>query len=127
MAIYVQELERGGYNAYGGCRYDARERLILLDVFDNEKIDVTIEFASAPSELNYFEDGIDGSAPVISGNTVTVQFQDLQPSGRWQGDVIFASGAKKTIVFMANPAQPYDGTGSNDPTDDEDVDYGAHG
>lgn len=127
MAIYVTELERGGFSAYGGCRYDERERKVLLDVFDNEKIDVTMEFANAPSEFNYREDGIDGSEPVISSNSVTVQFQDLQPSGVYEIDVIFASGATKKVVFQANPAQPYDGTGTGDPTDDEDDDPGDWG
>lgn len=127
MAIYVQELQRGGFSAYGGCRYDSRERRVLLDVFDNEKIDVTIEFGTAPSQFNYYEDGIDASEPVIAGNSITLQFQDLQPSGTYEIDVMFPNGAKKKVVFMANPAQPYDGTGLNDPTDDVDVDDGAWG
>lgn len=126
MTLNVVALDRGGYSAHGGGWWDARERIVRLDVFEDEVIDVVIQFKEAPTELNYEEDGIDGATPVISGTTVTVQFQELNPNGVYEMLVFFGSGAKKRVRFQANPAQPI-ATGSITTTDDDDVDYGAWG
>jgi len=127
MAIYVTALDRGGYSAYGGCHYDPRDGgAVRLQVFENEVVPVTMEFNSAPSEFNYRENGIDGSEPAISGNSITLQFQQLNACGVYEIDVIFSDGATRTVRFIANEAQPYF-TGSITTTDDDDVDYGAHG
>lgn len=130
MAIYVNALDRGGYSAHGGAYYDPRPsaeggRCIKLDVFEDEVIDVTVEFNSAPSSTDYEEDGIDISAPVISGNTITFQIQGLNANGTVSILAMFSSGAARRVNFMANENQPL--TGSIDPTDDDDVDDGAWG
>lgn len=127
MAIYVMALDRGGYSASGGCFYDPRDGGVLrLHVLENEVIPVTIEFNSAPSEFDYRENGIDGSEPIISGNTISLQFQELQPSGAYEIEVTFSDGSTKVVRFIANEAQPFT-TGSITTTDDDDVDYGAFG
>lgn len=130
MAIYVTALNRGGFSASGGCYYDPRPaaeggRCIKLDVFDDEVIDVTVEFTDAPTEYDYEEDGIDISAPVISGNTITFQIQGLNANGTVSLLAMFSGGAARRVTFQANENQPL--AGSINPTDDNDVDYGAHG
>ena len=126
MALSVVALERGGFSAYGGAWFDARDRVIRLEVFEDEVIDVTIQFGEAPTQFDYEEDGIDASEPVISGNTITLQFQTLSAGGTYQILAMFASGAAKRVRFQANEAQPV-ATGSITVTDDDDVDYGAWG
>lgn len=130
MAITVIALDRGGYSAYGGCFYDPRPsaeggRCIKLEVFEDEVIDVTVEFGSAPTETDYEEDGIDISAPVISGNSITFQIQGLNANGTVSILVTFASGAQRRVNFMANENQPL--VGSIAPTDDDDDDPGVWG
>lgn len=126
MALSVVALERGGFSAYGGAWFDARDRVIRLEVFEDEVFDVIIQFSEAPTQFDYEEDGIDASEPVISGNTITLQFQTLSASGTYQLLAMFASGAAKRVRFQANEAQPV-ATGSITVTDDDDVDYGAWG
>lgn len=127
MGIHVTALNRGGYSAYGGCSYNPREGgWIELDVHENEVIDVVIEFPVTPTEFNYRETGIDASEPVIVGSTVTLQFQQLAACGTYEIDVFTASGAVRTVRFLAHEAQPFY-TGSVTTTDDDDVDYGAFG
>ena len=130
MAIYVMALERGGYTASGGCYYDPRPtaeggRCLKLDVFEDEVIDVTVEYQFTPTEFDYEEDGINISEPEISGNTITFQIQGLNANGSMALLAYQSSGAKKRIVFVANENQPL--MGSIDPTDDEDDDPGAWG
>lgn len=130
MAIYVTALDRGGFSAHGGCYYDPRPageggRCVKLDVFEDEVIDVTVEFSATPTEFDYEEDGIDISEPVISGDTITFQIQGLNANGSMSLLAMFGSGAAKRVTFVANEAQPL--VGSIDPTDDDDVDYGALG
>lgn len=131
MAIYVTEMLRGGYSAFGGCYYDPRPaheggRSVKLEVFEDEVIPVTIEFQQAPSETDYEEDGIDISAPQISGNTVTFQIQGLNANGTASLLAMFADGAARRVNFAANQNQPATFS-SITPTDDDDVDYGAFG
>lgn len=126
MTVNVFVLDRGGCSAHGGAWFDPRDRIVRLDVFDDEVIDVVIHFTAAPTEFDYEEDGIDGSAPVISGTTITVQFQTLNPSGVYQLLAMFAGGAAKRVRFQASPAQPAY-SGAITPTDDDDVDDGAWG
>ena len=130
MAIYVALAERGGGTASGGAWYDPRPaheggRCVKLEVFEDEGIDVTVEYQFTPIEFDYEEDGIDISEPVISGNTITFQIQGLNANGSMALLVYQSSGAKKRIVFVANENQPL--MGSIDPTDDEDDDPGAWG
>ena len=130
MAIYIMALERGGFTASGGAWYDPRPaheggRCVKLEVFEDEVIDVTVEYQFTPIEFDYEEDGIDISEPVISGNTITFQIQGLNANGSMALLVYQSSGAKKRIVFVANENQPL--MGSIDPTDDEDDDPGAWG
>ncbi len=130
MALYVIALDRGGYSASGGAYYDPRPaaeggRCIKLDVFDDEVIDVTVEFNEAPSQFDYEEDGIDISEPVISGNTITFQIQGLNAGGTVSLLAMFSGGAARRANFMANENQPL--VGSIAPTDDDDVDDGAWG
>lgn len=130
MAIYVIALDRGGYSASGGAYYDPRPsaeggRCIKLDVFEDEVIDVTVEFNSTPTQTDYEEDGVDISAPVIVGNTITFQIQGLNANGTVSVLAMFSGGAQRRVNFMANENQPL--TGSIDPTDDDDVDDGAWG
>ena len=130
MAIYVMALERGGYSASGGAWYDGRSmseggRCVRLEMFEDEVIDVTVEFSGAPSETDYEEDGIDISAPVISGNTVTFQIQGLNANGSMSLLTMFSGGAARRLTIVANENQPL--MGSINPTDDDDVDYGAWG
>lgn len=124
--IYVNALERGGWSAYGGAHFDTRDRVVRLDVFEDEVLDVTITFPWAVSSVDYEEDGIDGSEPSISSAVVTLQFQELNPSGLYKLLATSATGATKLVQFQANPSQPIT-TGSITVTDDDDVDYGAHG
>lgn len=126
MAIYITPLERGGFAAFGGCRYDERERCVVLDVFEDEVIDGVIEFTQAPTLIDYEEDGIGIATPLISGNTVTFQVQELSASGLLSFLISFESGAQKRVNIQANVAQPYS-SGSITPTDDDDVDYGDWG
>lgn len=127
MAIYIMALDRGGYNCSGGCFYNPREGgWIELSALENEVTDVTIEFPFTPQEFNYRENGIDGSEPSITGDTVTLQFQSLNACGTYEIDVFSSTGAVRTVRFLANVAQPYV-TGSITTTDDDDVDYGAWG
>lgn len=126
MTLQVVALERGGYSAYGGASFDARDRIVRLDVFEDEVIDVVIQFPDTPTNFDYEEDGIDGAEPVISGNTITVQFQTLNPNGVYQLLAMFATGAARRVRFQANPAQPVSTTEIT-PTDDDDVDYGVWG
>jgi hypothetical protein len=130
MAIYVIALDRGGYSASGGAYYDPRPaaeggRCIKLDVFEDEVIDVTVEFNATPTQTDYEEDGVDISAPVIVGNTITFQIQGLNANGTVSVLAMFSGGAARRVNFMANENQPL--TGSIDPTDDDDVDDGAWG
>lgn len=134
MAIYVMALERGGYTASGGAYYDPRPtaeggRCIKLDVFEDEVIDVTVDYSNltspTPTETDYEEDGVDISAPAISGNTVTFQIQGLNANGSVSLLAMFGTGAARRVTFVANENQPL--MGSIDPTDDDDVDDGAHG
>ena len=127
MAIYVYALDKGGLMARGGCFYNPRDGgWVELQVLENEVVPVTIEFPFTPTEFNYRESGIDGSAPQISGDTVTLQFQTLNACGTYEIDVFDSAGAVRTVRFAANVAQPYV-TGSITTTDDDDVDYGAFG
>ena len=128
MAIYVMALDRGGYSASGGAWYDGRSlaeggRCVRLEMFEDEVIDVTVEFSDAPSETDYEEDGIDISSPVISGNTVTFQIQGLNANGSMSLLTMFSSGAARRLTLVANENQPL--IGSIAPTDDDDVDDGA--
>lgn len=134
MAIYVMALERGGYSASGGCYYDPRPsaeggRCLRLDVFEDEVIDVTVDYSNLTTptvtETDYEEDGVDISAPVISGNTITFQIQGLNADGSVSILAMFGTGAARRVTFVANENQPL--TGSISPTDDNDVDYGAFG
>ena len=134
MAIYVTALERGGYSASGGCFYDPGPsseggRCVKLEVFEDEVIDVTVDYGNlvqpTPTEFDYEEDGIDISEPVISGNTITFQIQGLNANGSVSLLAMFGTGAARRLTFVANEAQPL--MGSIDPTDDDDVDYGAWG
>lgn len=130
MAIYVIALDRGGYSASGGAYYDPRPsaeggRCIKLDVFEDEVIDVTVEFNSTPTQTDYEEDGVDISAPVIVGNTITFQIQGLNANGTVSILAMFSGGAQRRVNFMANENQPL--VGSIDPTDDDDIDDGAWG
>lgn len=134
MAIYVMALERGGYTASGGCYYDPRPsseggRCIRLEVFEDEVIGVTVDYSNltepTPTEFDYEEDGVDISEPVISGNAITFQIQGLNADGSMSLLAMFASGAARRVTFLANANQPL--MGSIDPTDDNDVDYGAWG
>ncbi len=130
MAIYVMALDRGGYTASGGAWYDGRSlaeggRCVRLEMFEDEVIDVTVEFSDAPSETDYEEDGIDISSPVISGNTVTFQIQGLNANGSMSLLTMFSSGAARRLTIVANENQPL--IGSIAPTDDDDVDDGAWG
>ena len=134
MAIYVMALERGGYSASGGAFYDPRPtteggRCVRLDVFEDEVIDVTVDFGNltspTPTEKDYEEDGIDISEPVISGNTITFQIQGLNANGSVSILAMFGTGAARRVTFVANQNQPL--TGSIDPTDDDDDDPGAWG
>lgn len=132
MTIQVTALNRGGYSAYGGGQYDGRPaheggRVINLDIFEDEVINVVITFDEAPSETDYEEDGIDISTPQISGNTVTFQIQGLNASGTVALLAMFSDGSTRRCVFRANASQPFTGTAAIDPTDDDDVDYGAFG
>jgi len=131
MAIYVTALNRGGYAASGGCYYDPSSaseggRCIKLDVFDDEVVDVIVEFSGTPTDTDYEEDGIDISTPIISGNTITFQIQGLNANGTVSILVMFGSGAARRVSFMANENQPVS-QGSITTTDDDDVDYGAWG
>jgi hypothetical protein len=126
MAIYVNVLERGGCSAYGGASYDSRDRVVRLDVIEGEAFDVTIEYPETPASFDYWEDGIDGSEPVISGDTITLQFQTLTACGTYEIEAAYASGAKRRVKFQANEAQPFISSATT-PTDDDDVDYGAWG
>lgn len=130
MAIYVMALDRGGYSASGGAWYDGRSlaeggRCVRLEMFEDEVIDVTVEFSDAPSETDYEEDGIDISSPVISGNTVTFQIQGLNANGSMSLLTMFSGGAARRLTIVANENQPL--IGSIAPTDDDDVDDGAWG
>lgn len=134
MAIYVMALERGGYTASGGAYYDPRPtaeggRCIKLDVFEDEVIDVTVDYSNlstpTPTEKDYEEDGIDISEPVISGNTITFQIQGLNANGSMSLLAMFATGAAKRVTFVANENQLL--MGSINPTDDDDVDDGVWG
>ena len=126
MTLSVVALDRGGFSAHGGAWFDARDRIIRLDVFPDDVIDVVIQFSSAPTEFDYEEDGIDGSEPVISGNSINVQFQTLSASGTYELVAMFASGAARTVRFQAHEAQPA-WIAPITTTDDDDVDYGALG
>jgi hypothetical protein len=130
MAIYIMALDRGGYSASGGAWYDGGAlaeggRCVRLDMFEDEAIDVTAEFSSAPTEFDYEEDGIDISAPVISGNTITFQIQGLNANGTVSLLAMFGSGAARRLTICANENQP--SVGSISPTDDDDIDDGAWG
>lgn len=134
MAIYVALAERGGGTASGGAWYDPRPaaeggRCFKLDVFEDEVIDVTVDYSNlsspTPTEFDYEEDGLDISEPVISGNTITFQIQGLNANGSMSLLAMFASGAAKRVTFVANENQPL--MGSIDPTDDDDDDPGAWG
>jgi len=126
MTINVVVLERGGCSASGGAWFDPRERIVRLDVFEDELLNVTIQFPFAVSETDYEEDGIDGSTPVISSNVVTLQFSQVQPSGTYQILGTASDGQTKRVRFQANAAQPVPSDAIT-PTDDDDVDYGAWG
>lgn len=130
MAIYIVALDRGGYSASGGAYYDPRPshdggRCVRLDIFDDEVVPVTAEFGETPTEIDYEEDGVDISAPVISGNTLSFQIQGLNANGSVALLVSFASGAARRLVIAANENQPL--MGSIAPTDDDDDDPGAWG
>lgn len=126
MTLNVWELARGGYGAHGGAHFDPRLRRIMLDVLEDEVVDVVIQFENAPTAYDYWEDGIDGSEPSISGNTIVVQFQELNPSGTYEILVTFNSGAQKRVVFQANQAQIATGN-MTAPDDDDDMDGGVYG
>ena len=134
MAIYVMALERGGYTASGGAYYDPRPtveggRCVKLDDFEDEVIDVTVDFSNlttaTPTEFDYEEDGLDISEPVISGDTITFQIQGLNANGSMSLLAMFGTGAARRVTFVANENQPL--MGSIDPTDDDDDDPGAWG
>ena len=134
MAIYIMAQDRGGYTASGGAWYDPRSlaeggRCVRLEMFEDEVIDVTVDYGNlaspTPTETDYEEDGIDISAPAISGNTVTFQIQGLNANGTVSLLAMFASGAARRLTICANENQQT--TGSLDPTDDDDVDDGVWG
>lgn len=126
MAIYITALDKGGLSVFGGCRYDERERAVLLDVFEDEVIDGVIEFTQTPTLIDYEQDGIEIATPLISGNTITFQLQELHPNGLVSFLISFESGAQKRVNIRAHAAQPYDSS-SITPSDDDDVDYGDWG
>lgn len=134
MAIYIMALDRGGYSASGGAWYDGRAlaeggRCVRLEMFEDEVIDVTVDYSNlaspTPTETDYEEDGIDISAPAISGNTVTFQIQGLNANGTVSLLAMFSGGAARRLTICANENQQ--ATGSLDPTDDDDVDDGVWG
>lgn len=127
MTLNVVVLERGGCSAHGGAWFDPRDRIVRLDVFEDEVIDTVIQLPFTPTEFDYEEDGMDASEPVISGDTVTLQFQDLTPSGSYEILIYGASGQKKRVRFQANEAQPIVSAGDIIADDDEDDDPGAWG
>lgn len=134
MAIYIMALERGGFTASGGAWYDGRSlaeggRCVRLEMFEDDVIDVIVDYGNlaspTPTETDYEEDGIDISAPAISGNTVTFQIQGLNANGTVSLLAMFSGGAARRLTICANENQQ--AIGSLDPTDDDDVDYGAFG
>ena len=128
MTLNVIALDRGGFSAQGGAWFDARDRIIRLEVVDDEVIDVVIQFTNTPTDYDYIEDGIDGSEPAISGNTIAVQFQEISANGVYELLASFASGAVRRVKFQANEAQPFVSmVDADDNEADEDDDPGAWG
>lgn len=134
MAIYIMALDRGGYNASGGAWYDGRSmaeggRCVRLEMFEDEVIDVTVDYSNlaspTPTQFDVEEDGIDISEPTISGNTATFQIQGLNANGTVSLLAMFSGGPAKRLTICANENQPL--IGSIAPTDDDDVDDGAWG
>lgn len=126
MGIHVTALEKGGCSAFGGAYYDPRDRVVRLNVIEGEAFDVTILFPETPAEFDYWEDGIDGSEPVISGDAITLQFQTLTANGTYEIEAAYSSGARRRVRFQANDAQPFISSASA-PTDDDDDDPGDWG
>lgn len=120
MAIYVMAIERGGYSASGGAWYDPRESVVRLPVYDpDDAAAVTVEYAETPTDVAYEESGISSSTPSISGNTVVILFQALNPGGLYKLTTSFSSGASRTLWFQAHDQQP-----TTDGTVTADIDYG---
>ncbi len=131
MGIHVTALDRGGYSAFGGCWYDPREHKVMLNIFGpTNVIDVAIELTQPPTELNYFERGIASSEPTISGNIISLQFQEMSACGEYDIDIFVDSGACHRLTFRAHDEQPYccyASTPGDEPSDDEDLDGGLVG
>lgn len=122
MAIYVMALQRGGYGVSGdGAWYDPRGGgIVRLGVADpDDALPVTVEFAQTPTEVAYEENGISSSTPAISGDTVTILFQAMNPNGTYKLTTYFALGSR-TMWFQASPEQP-----TTDGTISADIDYGV--
>lgn len=127
MGIHVTARAGGGCHAYGGATYDPRDRVVRLDVLEGEAFDVTIVFPEAPSDFDYWEDGIDGSEPAIIGDQIDLQFQTIAANGTYELEAILPSGARRRVRFQANDAQPFVTCASTPPDDDDDDDPGAWG
>lgn len=115
-------LQRGGFGVSGdGAWYDPRGGgIVRLGIVDpDDALGVTVEYQSTPTEVAYIENGISSSTPAISGDTVTILFQALNPSGTYKLTTYFASGASKTTWFQADAQQP-----DTDGAVTADIDYG---
>lgn len=130
MTLSVIVLERGGCSVHGGAWWNPRDGgFVQLHVMpEDQYVDVAIQYPSTVSTTEVEENGINGSAPSISGSTVSLQFQGLTPGGSYRIDATFASGEKRRVTFLAHDAQTWTATGALDPEDDDDdVDDGAWG
>lgn len=120
MGVYVAAMDRGGFAARGGCYYDARDRVVRLQANDpDDALPVTVEFNQTPTEVAFEENGISSTTPSISGNSVSIVFQALNPGGRYKLITYFALGSS-TLHFEASQDQA-----RSDGAVTSDIDYGA--
>jgi hypothetical protein len=119
--IYVTALSRGGYGVSGqGAWYDPRCGIVRLGVaHPDNAIPITVEFNDTPTDVDYDENGISSTPPVIDGDSVSIVFQALNPNGTYKLVTHFALGSQ-TTWFQASRDQPI-----TDGAVTADIDYGV--
>lgn len=115
MAVTINQLCRGGFSAYGQSSYDARAGVIVISAQDTEIVNVSATFQDAVSSVNYDQDGIETSEPVISAQSITFELSNFNAGARIKYDVVLASGEMVQLnIEIAGAARRSIYSGSGD-------------
>lgn len=93
--IVIHALNRGGYAAGGGARYDPRADMVIIPSIDEEETRaIQVIFPETISAVSEDERGISGTAPTIDDDSFTATLSNLTSGARLKYLVTTASGVR---------------------------------